>query len=737
MFLKSDLKERLKEKRPFVSGEDFNVPDEDEDNLNKILQERPGQKRPADQSASEYQLESTRNQGGASFNSVEGSLTPIDTPVPEDTIDIAGSSSLEHNAQQIPSQLSTQLETPSTSGGIEPMVLGSSDTTMSSTAAVSGGGQTSGQQPIPFRLGFQEPVAVPHKEGIGFDLITENNVRMTTPAWNFLAVVNPYTNLGDQGAIFNLGAGKDFLYQPMGQEIPYDSLIPYFPPSVLYNLPTQTHTCKIKWVEVVAIPTSTQVFYNTGSTDTGPVTSMYDMNLFKVVGGNHAPVMWSRMAIQGAVSSQEPMTPVETNYEPVDYTRLKERFWGPAEVTQTGGVTVNKYLCHNIRRELESVGGYWYDRGGTLTHTKGVNLLMERRKTVKSYGEVAGKPFLVHRYEPVNGMISSPWIKGNVYPNGPRTNSWSNSEQRMYSEALKGEVALMLQYAGTNAACIPVDRTLTDDTNTYIASEMSSIDLRSDMYGKDTAQVPLSGFTDMYGNWVFGLVDSDLPSRKLVYNYYPFRTKHMAPIKAWSLADRDVGTGANLKHYHYKESLSLQSYHSKIERADSFLPVGSPDNDTYPKAAPVPPSLIIGMEAIQQKDFRTNQTKWMAAATTWGISFKMCIECTYKYPDPMFTEPNFKTPYIEYNTEGPEQEILRFVVRKAVYAENSSTQELDVTYQIQDMQPPELMDFSFNGHVPKTQKTGMSIIPGDPKFYYISAQSAMTDVPTVLNKAFV
>lgn len=743
MFLKGDLQERLRTPRPTFRDGEVSDMDEDEQNMLNVLQERPGQKRPAEQSASEYHLESTRNQGGASFNSIDGSLTPIDTPLPDDTLEghiednpnpyVEEELHQLDNAQQIPSQLSTQLETPSATGS-EPMVLGSVETGNMSSAAVAGGGQSSGQQPIPFRLGFQEPKTIPHKQGVGFDLITENNVRMTTPAWNFLAVTNPYSNLGDEGALFNLAAGNGFLYQPMGQEIPYDTPIAYFPPSVLFNLPLTTHTCKIKWVEVVAIPTSTQVFYNTGSTDTGPVTSMYDFNLYKMIGGNHSPVMWSRLAIQDAVSSNNPMTPISTNYEPVDYQRLKERFWGPINVTATGGISDNKFLCNNIRRELEVVGGYWYDGGGNYTRVNGVNLMMERKKDIKSYGEVAGKPFLIHRYEPKNGTISSPWIKQSMYPNAPQTANLGQQEQKAFLEALKSEVALFLQYSNSEATLenVPLD----DDTGTYLVSEMTRNDKRGSLYSS-TNNIPKSGFDDMYGNWAFGLINSDLPTRRLVYNYYPFRTKNYAPLKAWSLADRDVGTGTALKHYHYQESLSLQAYHSKIERADSFIPIKHADNDTFPKACSAPPSLIIGMEAIQQKDFRTNKSTWMAAATTWGISFKMCIECTYKYPEPAFTEPNFKTPYVEYNLEGPEDELLRFVVRKAVYKPNSTTEELDVTYQIQDMQPPELMDFHFYGSVPKTQKTGMSCIPGDPKFPRISAQSTMTDVSTVIRQAFV
>ena len=318
-----------------------------------------------------------------------------------------------------------------------------------------------------------------------------------------------------------------------------------------------------------------------------------------------------------------------------------------------------------------------------------------------------------------------------MYPNAPASTNFSDNEQVAYDEVLKSEVSLMLQFANSSRKLQRTWNVPKDDQAAYLTHELLETDYKDEPYSKNGTAI-VAGFDDMYGNWAFGKIDSNITNRKLQYNYYPFRTKNRLPIYAWTLESKNVLN----KVYNYHETLSLQSYHSKIERGDSFIPVNKPDNDTFPKPSKVPPSLIIGMEAIQQKDFRGDSSTWMSAACTWGISFKMCIECKYSFPSQVFTEPG-RTPYMKYDDMELEDEALHFVVRKALYDVNLPNTEKDVYYQIQSMQPPELSDFHIGGHIPKTQKTGMGVIPGDPTFPRVTPQSSLTSVPTVIKKLFV
>lgn len=727
---------------PGGHSEPFQSAGDDSDDLLNGLQEKPNRKRPAGESVSaleddsEHPLQSTLNQGGARFDGNSGSLTPIDSPIPQDTLRDHGAQGIESNPnpysqleQSNNAQPLTQIETPSLSTNTASGIVNLAASSMGSTAAAGAGGRnSSGQVDCPFPLGYQGPVTIPHLDGIGFDVIFENNVRLVTPAWNLKAVSNPYNHIGKDGAIMNLGAGKDFLYQPMGQEIPYDTPIVYCPPSDWAALPFQTHKCRIKYVEVKAVPISSQVFFTTGSTDPGPVTTEYDKYILAFKGGNQRPVMWSRMAIEGAVTTANAMSPIATNYAPPDYKRLKEKFWGPIDATASDGIVAQKFLCQNVRRELETMGGYFYDGGGSATPVKGINLEMEGLKKPVAFDSVKGQVILHERYTPKNGLISSPWFKDTLYPNAPQAHSFADNEQTAYDEALKSEVALMLQLSNTAKYARHNQIVPGDDQGNYLSHELFSHDMRDIMFTK-VSGAPLGGFDDMYGNWAFGKIDSDITNRVLQYNYAPFRTKNGLPLKAWTLADRTVGA----KTYHYHETLSLQTYHSKIERGDSFLPAGKPDNDRFPKPAPVPPSLIISMEAIQQKDYRGDASTWMSAACTWGVSFKMVIECSYSFPKQVFTEPNLRCIYAKYGDGEQEDEALHFIVRKALFGVSTPTVEKDVYYQIQSMQPPELSDFHFQGHIPKTQKTGMGVIPGDPTFTRIIPQSQLTAVPTCIN----
>lgn len=698
---------------------------DDDDELLDILQGGRGKKRPAESSAEdEHPLQSTLNRGGARFDGNSGSLTPEETPLPDsseieyiDDPPAASSSSEEYSDQLAPPSLAStepesfRLELSEVSG----MSAGA-------MAATAGGGGPSGNFEVPFRYGFSNSCH-PKPEG-GFQLVLKNAVRYLMPAYNLTAVQNPLNNDAVYGPLLN-HMSKDAIYQPLGFEIMYDSPMYYCPPSIWGAIPVNTHTCRIESVEVKIIPISTQVFFTTGSTDTGPVSTEYDKNLYKIVGANHLPTCYQRFGIQGTVTT---MTPTSSDFAKVDYLRMKNRLWGPKAGLGTGGIKAERFCVQTARRENEILGGFYYDQ----TLDRGINLYVERQRELKPFQAVAGKVWIHHKYKPINGYIGDPWIYSPLYKNAPSADNWANKEQQFWEEAYKGEVLLMLQQT-KQFATTSGNTQITDDATNYLTQEHMWTDLRTDNYGGTAMQGsadkrPMTGWDDMYGNWGFGSIVSDITTKNMVYNYYPFRRKNQRPLKQFQKADKTV-SGAT---YHYKETLSFNSYHSKIERADSFVPTNKPDNDVWYKPPKMPPSINIGMEGVPQKDFRTGATTWMSAAFTCAVEYTMVVDCEYKFPDQMFTEP-CNSVYASHKYESDKDDVLSFVVKRTRYTDLTGTTKDDVIYQIQDIQPPEFSDIFVNGYIPKGCRTGIAVIPGDAKFPNIQDQSSFTNVPSMID----
>lgn len=719
----------------FGERREFQPLDDDSDELLEILQGR-GQKRPADKSASElreeedHPLQSTINEGGARFDGNSGSLTPQDTPLPDDSeipeYDISDPSDPSTSASDPSTQIETpsSLSLPSLSTDTESFRLQLSDTgTMASaTMAAATGGGPSGNFDVPFKYGFSHSTH-PKPEG-GFKLILKNAVRYLMPAYNFQGVTNPLSNDAVYGPLLN-HMSKDAVYQPLGFEIMYDSPMYYCPPSIWNALPVNSHTCKIESVEVKVIPISTQVFFTTGSTDTGPVSTEYDKNIYKIIGANQMPTCYQRFGIQGTITT---MTPVSSDFTKVDYLRMKNRIWGPKAGLGTGGLKAERFMCQTARRENEILGGIYYDQGDD----HGINLAIEGLRELRPFHAVAGKVFIHHKYKPINGYIGDPWIYNVIYGYSPSADSWANKEQRFWEEAYKGEVSLMLQLSKTYSDTTQ-SVSLKDDSSNALTDDFIATDLRNNMFGStaiqgSTSLLPMIGFDDMNGNWGFGSIVSDITTKNMVYNYYPFRRKNYRPLKQKQTADKTI-SGAT---YHYNETLSFNSYHSKIERADSFLPTSRADNDAWSKPPKQPPSLNIGMEGVPQKDFRTGATTWMSAAFTCAVEYTMVIDCSYKFPDQMFTEPN-TSAYAKYDYESNKDDVLGFVVKRTRFTDLVGTTKDDVIYQIQDIQPPEFCDVFVNGRLPQGCRTGISVIPGDARFPNIYAQSSFTSVPQMLN----
>lgn len=347
-----------------------------------------------------YYDEAIRNWGA------NETITPADTPVPEDTqveapvqdiadpieeIDIA-----DEDAERIDTPVSNvSLYLEALHNSSDPFGLLNQqvqDVPMSATMAGIAGGGPAAQ----IGTGCIKKNK-PQYADDGSSVTFSGSRMMYTWGYNFSEQVNPYSL--NRKLVYN--SNGDQVFKPLGQTVPWDWIPFYCTPAEWESLQWGSHIISVEEVGIRITPIDKSVFFTTGSTTSTPVTTEHAAYVYKVEDFDSGTHLLSAQAMQGN-------TPLDWGaanvLAPLNYSRLRDRLWGTRDRAGIGHSCLD-----GVKRELEPILGVMLDN--TAVYTDFGSFLLGEKQEVYSLLDVMGKPFIQKSFKPVNGLVSDPRVK--------------------------------------------------------------------------------------------------------------------------------------------------------------------------------------------------------------------------------------------------------------------------------------------------------------------------------------
>ena len=195
--------------------------------------------------------------------------------------------------------------------------------------------------------------------------------------------------------------------------------------------------------------------------------------------------------------------------------------------------------------------------------------------------------------------------------------------------------------------------------------------------------------------------------------------------------DADYGDAGN--------TFTLSSWHAKIEKGNSFIPMGA-DRDCFPDVVPEQEPICFGLSAVIASDPNTGAVDFLKACVNWKIDYFMKIKQTFIPPQLRYAE---RRAYVTASRSGPTVLPYRSnysheipsrgleVSQSIVGAWTDGTTAKTVKADISDMNPLH-RDLIVDGRVIRTIRTADVYHPEDSLSYPNSNQSVMTKTPATL-----
>lgn len=194
--------------------------------------------------------------------------------------------------------------------------------------------------------------------------------------------------------------------------------------------------------------------------------------------------------------------------------------------------------------------------------------------------------------------------------------------------------------------------------------------------------------------------------------------------------DLDYGDGSN--------TYTLSSWHSKIEKGNSFLPFEA-DRDCFPDPIPEQPRFVFGVKPVIASDPNNGNTDFLKTTVNWKIDYYMKIKQTYVKPQLRFVErratnsgktgPQVLPLKAEYSLGIPKRGMEISVIATGKYTDGST--EKTVTFDASDLNPMQ-RELTIDGKLIRTIRTAPLLHPEDTVTFDGSTMGQLTSTPAVL-----
>ena len=196
--------------------------------------------------------------------------------------------------------------------------------------------------------------------------------------------------------------------------------------------------------------------------------------------------------------------------------------------------------------------------------------------------------------------------------------------------------------------------------------------------------------------------------------------------------DADYGDGA-------ANFFSLTSWHAKIEKANSFIPMG-PDRDCFPEVVPEQEPICFGLQAVVASDPNTGTSDFLKACVNWKIEYYMKVKQTFIPPELRFVErrafvtssrigPTVLPQKANYSREIPARGLE--ISQRMIGSWKDGTDVKQLIADVSDLNPLQ-RDLTIDGKVLRTIRTASVYHPEDTSSYPNSTQNTMTKTPATL-----
>ena len=198
------------------------------------------------------------------------------------------------------------------------------------------------------------------------------------------------------------------------------------------------------------------------------------------------------------------------------------------------------------------------------------------------------------------------------------------------------------------------------------------------------------------------------------------------------------------QNYGDSSTYYLQQWHSKIEKGNSFIPMGA-DRDNFPRVVEEQPKFSFGLKPVIATDPNTaGQVDYLKAQVNWKIEYKMKIKQTYVEPQLRFVEKRslIKTtdtrlgPFTLPDVPNYSNQISPYGLQVSVSATGKFKKagvDKTVSFDISEQNHLE-RDLTYNNRVFQSIRTAPVYDPNDVNVFPNSVQSGMTNTPMVLNE---
>jgi len=203
--------------------------------------------------------------------------------------------------------------------------------------------------------------------------------------------------------------------------------------------------------------------------------------------------------------------------------------------------------------------------------------------------------------------------------------------------------------------------------------------------------------------------------------------------------DKDIGV-----NYGDTDTFYLQQWHSKIEKGNSFIPMGA-DRDNFPRVVEEQPQFAFGIKPVIATDPNNGGVvDYLKAQVNWEIYYEMKIKQTYIKSELRFVEKrSYKAandarlgPFVLPDNPDYSHEIRPYGLQVSVKGVGNYTDGLvakQTSFNISEQNPLE-RDLTFNNRVFQTIRTAPAYHPLDIETFPNSVQSKMCNTPMVLSE---
>lgn len=203
--------------------------------------------------------------------------------------------------------------------------------------------------------------------------------------------------------------------------------------------------------------------------------------------------------------------------------------------------------------------------------------------------------------------------------------------------------------------------------------------------------------------------------------------------------DKDIGV-----NYGDTDTFYLQQWHSKIEKGNSFIPMGA-DRDNFPRVVEEQPTFCFGIKPVIATDpNNAGSVDYLKAQVNWQIYYEMKIKQTYIQPELRFVEKRSVKnagdtrlgPFVLPDKTDYSHDIRPYGLQVGVraignYTDNNTAKTC--AFNISEQNPLE-RDLTFNNRVFQTIKTAPVYHPQDFETFPASVQTKMCNTPMVLSE---